>query len=192
MAATSRRINTLCLTLLYTPVQRITAAYVEQRTQDWGRHEFVYASAVIAAIGERASPIGKRHVLDNRCSPSAPRRIRQVGRQFSLLRSSSDQVMVRTVKLAEDNDQVIVRLQELNGTPARNVRVSASADLKTASQVNGLERAPNNSNQTKMELRSTSSRTNCSRSPVRLCRMRVFHLESRNNQIAVQYRRFLL
>jgi alpha-mannosidase len=135
--------NTLCLTLLYTPGAADTAAYVEQRTQDWGRHEFVYG--ISGHRGDwragksdwQAARIGQPMFAFRTASHPG-----KLGRQFSLLRSSSDQVMVRTVKLAEDNDQVIVRLQELNGTPARNVRVSASADLKTASQVNGLERAP--------------------------------------------------
>ena len=63
----------------------------------------------------------------------------KLGRSFSLLKTSSDNVAVRAIKLAEDSDQVIVRLQELNGTTEKSVKLS-TAGVKSAAEVNGLEK----------------------------------------------------
>jgi alpha-mannosidase len=54
----------------------------------------------------------------------------------------SDQVAVEAVKLAEDNDQVIVRVQELTGVSAKSVKVAAATSFRKAAAVTGLERSP--------------------------------------------------
>src|SRR5439155_5912336 len=125
------------------PGVREEGGYHEQRTQDWGRHEFVYGLNGHAGdwrAGKadwEATRLGQP-LLAFRTAPHAGK----LGRSFSLLQTSSDQVAVRAVKLAEDNDKVIVRLQELNGLPASAVSVEAAGGLSGASEVNGLERAP--------------------------------------------------
>jgi alpha-mannosidase len=134
--------NVLRLTLLYTPGVATNGAYQEQKTQDWGRHEFLYGLSGHAGdwrAGDsdwEAARLGQP-LLAFRTAPHPGK----LGRKFSLLQTSSDQVMVRTVKLAEDNEQIIVRAQELHGMPARGLKITA-AGLKRSSEVNGIERSP--------------------------------------------------
>ena len=63
----------------------------------------------------------------------------KLGRSFSVLHLDSDQIAVRALKLAEDSDQAIIRLQELNGTNANSVTLTTSAGLTKATEVNGVE-----------------------------------------------------
>ncbi len=133
----------LRLTLLYTPGVRENGGYQEQKYQDWGRHDFVYGLS--GHVGDwrtgkadwEAARLGQPMFVFR-----APAHAGKLGRAFSLLQTSSDQVMVGAVKLAEDNDRVIVRVQELNGALARGVTLATAAGLRSASAVNGLELEP--------------------------------------------------
>jgi alpha-mannosidase len=64
----------------------------------------------------------------------------EFGRSFSLLRLNSDDLAVRVIKLAEEGDQVIVRLQELKGTGIQSVKLDAAAGVRKAVEVSGLEK----------------------------------------------------
>src|SRR5262249_49026921 len=63
-----------------------------------------------------------------------------LGRTFSLLHVSNDQVRISAVKKAEDGDEVIVRLRELSGRPARGIQVALAKPIKSAREVDGQER----------------------------------------------------
>src|SRR5205823_2315185 len=62
-----------------------------------------------------------------------------LGKSFSLLKVSNNRVRVLALKKAEESDEVIVRLVELNGQPAQNVRVSFAAPITAVREVNGQE-----------------------------------------------------
>src|SRR5262249_8481509 len=62
-----------------------------------------------------------------------------MGREFSLLKLSTDQVRVLALKKAEDSDEVIVRLVELDGKQQHDVRISLRAPITAAREVNGEE-----------------------------------------------------
>ncbi|MGC3960724.1 MAG: glycoside hydrolase family 38 C-terminal domain-containing protein, partial [Verrucomicrobiota bacterium] len=100
--------HTLRLTLLYTPGIRDGAGYDEQQTQDWGHHEFVYGLSGhqkdwrAGKADWEAARLGQPLLAFRTTTHSGA-----LGRSFSLLQTSSDQVAVRAVKLAEDNDKVI-------------------------------------------------------------------------------------
>ncbi len=133
--------HTLRLTLLYTPGVRDGAGYDEQQTQDWGRHEFIYG--VTGHTNDWRAGQADWHAARLSQPLLAFRTTAhpgKLGRSFSLLQTDSEQVAIRTVKLAEDEDKVIVRLQELNGAPVRNVTIQAPAGISRAASVNGLER----------------------------------------------------
>lgn len=133
--------HTLRLTLLYTPGIREGAGYDEQQTQDWGRHEFVYGLSGhpkdwrAGKADWEAARLGQPLLAFRTTAHPG-----KLGRSFSLLKTSSDQIAVRTVKLAEDNDKIIVRLQELNGTPTSDVRLESAAGIRDVASVNGIER----------------------------------------------------
>lgn len=132
--------NDVRLTLLYSPDVSKERGYREQRWQDWGRHDFVYGIYGHAGNWCKGGSDWQALRLDQPMFvfTTAPHD-GKLGRSFSLLKVNSDAVAVRAVKLAEHSDQVIVRLQELNGTRESSVRLSA-AGLKSADEVNGLEK----------------------------------------------------
>ena len=133
--------NCVRLTLLYSPGVR--DSYAEQKYQDWGRHDFTYGLSGHAGDWRSGKADWQAARLNQPLFAfSASAHPGKLGRAFSLLQTSSDQVAVRAVKLAEDTGQVIVRLQELNGSPAPGVSFNAVAGLDSAAEVNGLERAP--------------------------------------------------
>ncbi len=132
--------TTLRLTLLYTP-GLVGNDYAEQQFQDWGRHDFTYALSGHTGDWRAAKSDWQAEALSHpllafRSKPHPG----PLGRSFSLLRTSSDQVAVRAVKLAEDSDQIIVRLQELNGAPAPDWKMEAASSIRTAAEINGLEK----------------------------------------------------
>jgi len=64
-----------------------------------------------------------------------------LGRTFSLLKVSSSRVRVLAVKKSERTDETVVRLVELDGARADNVRLSFAAPVIAAREVNGVETA---------------------------------------------------
>ncbi len=128
----------LRLTLLYTP--GVLSRWYEQRWQDWGRHEFTYA--IYGHPNDwrqgksdwQALRLGQP-LLAFSTTPHEGK----LGRSFSIMHLDSDQIAVRALKLAEDRDQAILRLQELNGTNAGSVNLTTAAGLTAATEVNGVE-----------------------------------------------------
>ncbi|MGH7950367.1 MAG: alpha-mannosidase [Limisphaerales bacterium] len=132
--------NVLRLTLLYSPGMQNADSFHEQRWQDWGRHEFIYGIYGHDGDWRTGESDWQAARLDQPMFvfQTAPHE-GKLGRSFSLLKVNSDTVAVRAIKLAEDSNQVIVRLQELNGTTENFVRLTTSG-LKSAAEVNGLEK----------------------------------------------------
>ncbi|MGD0743715.1 MAG: glycoside hydrolase family 38 C-terminal domain-containing protein [Verrucomicrobiota bacterium] len=136
--------NLLRLTLLYTPgVENAPSndRYSEQKTQDWGRHDFVYgiyghAGDWRAAKSDWQSLRMNQPLLAFKTAPHEGK----LGKSYSLLQVGSDQVAVRTIKLAEDGHQVIVRLQELNGKKNGGVKLEAAGGIENAIEVSGIEK----------------------------------------------------
>ena len=63
-----------------------------------------------------------------------------LGRTFSLLAcDNAGRVAVRAIKKVEDGAEIIVRVQELRGEPARGVRLAIGSNLAAAREVNGSE-----------------------------------------------------
>ncbi|HNX48819.1 MAG TPA: glycoside hydrolase family 38 C-terminal domain-containing protein [Thermoanaerobaculaceae bacterium] len=138
--------HTLRLTLVHTP--RVIPAWdwiAEQGSNDLGHHR------VLIALAGHAGDWRTGHV------PEAGDRLNQpllawqvpphpgpLGRSFSLLRLEGPggvqpPVAVRAVKLAEESDEVIVRLQELAGTPQEGVRLAFARPVVAVREVNGAE-----------------------------------------------------
>jgi alpha-mannosidase len=133
--------DVLRLTLLYSPGVRTNVAYREQGTQDWGRHEFVYG--VSSHKGDwRAGKTDWQAARQDQplLTFRTAKHPGKLGRSFSLLQVNSDQVTVRAVKLAEDSDRVIVRLQELNGQKPTKTTLTSAAPIESAEAVNGVEK----------------------------------------------------
>jgi alpha-mannosidase len=131
--------RTLRLTLLRTP--GTGGAYQDQGTQDWGRHEILYGLA--GHVGDWRG--GRTDWQALRLSQpliafQTGRHAGRLGRALSLLEVSSGRVRVLALKQAEDSDEVIVRLVELDGMPVSSVRVSLPTPILAAREVDGQER----------------------------------------------------
>jgi alpha-mannosidase len=132
--------NVLRLTLLYSPDVSKIKQYQEQRWQDWGRHDFIYG--IYGHAGDwrkggsdwQALRLGQP-LLAFTTAPHAGK----LGRSFSLLKVNSDAIAVRAIKLAENSDKVIIRLQELNGLAEDSVKLTTPG-VRSADEVNGLEK----------------------------------------------------
>jgi alpha-mannosidase len=130
--------HTIRLTLIRTPGTR--GGYADQGTQDLGHHEFVYGIT--------------GHAFDWRSSQTdwhgqrlnAPligfetsKHSGELGREFSLLKISNPRIRLLAMKKAEQGDEIIVRLVELDGKPQHEVRVAFNTAITAAREVNGQE-----------------------------------------------------
>ena len=136
--------HTLRLTLLYTPKGqqgRGVGKYADQSTQDWGRHDILYALYGHAGdwrVGrsewqgrELNQPLMAFHV---------PAHSGALGKSFSMFEVSTPQVDMRAFKQAENGESIIIRLQELWGRNCSGFVTSSVAGIVAAYEVDGQER----------------------------------------------------
>jgi len=130
--------NTLRLTLLRTPGAR--GAYADQGTQDWGRHEIVFGIAGHAGDWRNGQTDWQAYRLNQPLIAfQSPSHAGELGRSFSLLKLNNDRIRVMALKKAELSDEVIVRLVEMDGKPAHNVKITFASPIAAAREVNGQE-----------------------------------------------------
>lgn len=131
--------NEVRLTLLYTPGVRND--YLDQHSQDWGRHEYVYALYGHPGDWRTAqSEWQGRRLNQPLISFQAKAHDGPLGRSTSILSVNTPQVDVRALKQAEHGDWTIIRLQELWGKAAKNVEITFRDGLVDAHEVDGQER----------------------------------------------------
>jgi alpha-mannosidase len=142
--------HTIRLTLLRTPgfpplqpgqqVGRGGRAYSDQLNQDWGHHEFVFGIAGHKGDWHSAQTDWQGHRLNEPLLAfDSPAHAGALGKQFSLVSVSTPRVRMMALKQAEASDEVVVRLVELDGKPAANVRLKFAGPIVEAREVNGQE-----------------------------------------------------
>jgi alpha-mannosidase len=130
--------NTLRLTLVRTPGTR--GGYPDQGSQDLGHHEFVFGLAGHDGDYRRAQTDWQAYRLNQPLAAfQSAKHSGPLGKQFSLLKLSSDRVRLLALKKAELSDEVIVRIVELDGRTQRNVGISFAGAIASAREVNGQE-----------------------------------------------------
>lgn len=132
--------NLVRLTLLYTP--GVHGRFQHQSTQDWGRHEMVYALA--AHKGDWRS--GKAQLNGMRLNnPLMAFTVYPhdgpLGKSFSFVRLDNLSVGVNALKKAEESNEIVLRLFELSGEPAREVKISFPSAVVSAREIDGQERS---------------------------------------------------
>ena len=143
--------DTVRLTLIYTPGVR--GGTEDQATQDFGRHEILYAIAPHAGNWQQGQVAwqGKRLNQPLRAFV-VPSHSGSLGRSFSVVSSNNADVEIQAVKKAEDSNELIVRLREINGTGAQNVKLHFAQPVVTAREVNGQEQPIKGLNPTQGDL----------------------------------------
>jgi len=136
--------NTLRLTLLRTPGLGADEVnhdvYSYQQNQDWGHHEILYGIAGHAnswrESGSYWSAYRLSTPLESFVTTPHPGKL---GRSFSIVSISDPHVRLLAMKKAEDSNDVIVRMVELDGKAAPHVRVSFAGPVTFAQAVTGQE-----------------------------------------------------
>jgi alpha-mannosidase len=130
--------HTIRLTLIRTP--GIRGGYPDQATQDLGHHEFVYGIAGHRDGWRDAQTDWQAQRLNAPLIAfTTSKHEGALGRSFSLLKVSNPRIRVLAVKKAENSDEVIVRLVELDGKPQPEVHLTFATPITAAREVNGQE-----------------------------------------------------
>jgi alpha-mannosidase len=134
--------KTLRLTLLRTPGIGPRAGYADQSTQDWGRHEILFGLASHSGDWRSAQTDWQAQRLNQPLIAfESSKHPGVLGSTFSILRVNNSRVRVLALKKAEDSEELIVRMVELDGREAPDVRISFPAPVIAAREVDAQERA---------------------------------------------------
>jgi alpha-mannosidase len=134
--------STLRLTLMYTPKAN---DFEYQGTQDWGIHNVKYAIYPHSCDWAYAGTPWHGSFINNPpISFETSKHDGKLGKEFSFLKINTGQVDVMAFKKAEESDYYIVRVNELYGKDARNVRIRFPAKIADAYEVNGQEQRTGN------------------------------------------------
>ncbi len=137
--------NTIRLTLMRSPgLQPSTngrpPGYSDQANQDWGHHEFAFGLAGHAGDWRQAQTDWQAYRLnDPLIAFESAKHAGSLGKSFSLIHLSNPRIRVLALKKAEADDEVILRMVEMDGNPAQNVRVAFAGPIAAAREVNGQE-----------------------------------------------------
>ena len=139
--------NTIRLTLIRTPglqpqAAGRTAPYSDQANQDWGHHEFSFGLIGHAKGWREAQTDWQGYRLNNPLRVfSTTKHAGSLGKSFSLVKVSNSRIRILALKKAEDSDETVVRLVELDGKPAQDVRVSFAMPVTAMRELNAQEEA---------------------------------------------------
>jgi len=147
--------KTLRLTLLYTPGlgEGNARAYSDQTSQDWGHHEFVFGLAGHASDWREAETDWQAYRLNQPLIAFVTaQHAGSLGKSFSLLKTNNSRIRVLALKKAEQGNEIIVRLVEMEGIPQSNVHIGFAAPVIAAREVNAQEQPLTNATMVKGEI----------------------------------------
>ena len=134
--------HTLRLTLVRTPGIEGRRGYTDQTSQDWGRHETVYGIAGHGGDFRKGGTDWEGFRLDQPLAAFlAPAHAGALGKSLSLMSVGNGRVRALALKKAEHSDEVVIRLVEMSGRPAKRVKVTFASPLQAAREINGIEDA---------------------------------------------------
>lgn len=130
--------NTLRLSLIHTP--EVTTRYIYQGNQDLGSNKFTYSiyghanTCLNAESGLEASKLNQPLMAFE-----APKHDGELGKAFSFVNVNTTQVVLKTLKKAENSNDYVVRFYETKGTAANNVKVKFASKIVAAKELNAIE-----------------------------------------------------
>ncbi len=134
--------NTLRLTLIYTPGLGggNGVSYSDQTTQDWGRHEFISGLAGHSGDWRKEQSDWQALRLNQPLiALAASQHPGPLGKVFSFMKVSNNRLRVLALKKAENSQEIIVRLVEMDGRPQANAEIKFAAPVTAAREVDGQE-----------------------------------------------------
>jgi alpha-mannosidase len=137
--------NTLRLTLLRSPGMQPSTngqppSYSDQANQDWGHHEFQYGLTGHEGDWRTSQTDWQAYRLsDPLIAFATVKHPGTLGKSFSLLHLNNPRIRVLALKKAEESDEVIIRMVELDGNPEPDVTVSFAGPVVAAREVNAQE-----------------------------------------------------
>ena len=134
--------STIRLTLLRSPggASQMPGAYTDELNQDWGHHDILFGLAGHAGDWRQGHTDWQAYRLSTpMIAFHTEKHSGSLGRSFSLLTVDNPNIRVLGLKKSELSDELIVRLVELHGRAADNVKVKFAGPLEAAREVNGQE-----------------------------------------------------
>jgi alpha-mannosidase len=136
--------NTIRLTLMRSPgtlpENGRPSPFSDEANQDWGHHEFVFGLTGHAGDWRSEQTDWQAYRLsDPIVAFEAANHAGSLGKSFSLLHLNNSRIRVMALKKAEDSDEVVLRMVELDGKPQPDVRVSFAGPVVAAREVNAQE-----------------------------------------------------
>jgi alpha-mannosidase len=137
--------QTIRVTLLRSPGAKPAADghpgnFSDQTNQDWGHHDIVLGLAGHSGNWRQEQTVWQAYrVNDPLISFTTERHRGSLGKSFSLVRVSNPVVRVLALKKAEESNELVLRMVELNGSPMPNLRVAFAAPISSAREVNAQE-----------------------------------------------------
>jgi alpha-mannosidase len=130
--------NTIRLTLIRTP--GVKGGYADQSTLDIGHHAFIYGLAGHAGNFRAGGTDWQGFRLNQPLLAfESPAHEGPLGKTYSFLSVSHPRVRLLALKKAEQSDEVVVRMVEMDGQPAAGVSLAFSAPIAGAREVDGTE-----------------------------------------------------
>jgi alpha-mannosidase len=129
--------NTLRLTLIRTPGTH--GGYTDQGTQDIGHHEILFGLAAHESDWRSGSDWQAYRLSQPLIAFESSKHPGALGKQFSLAHVNNPRIRMLALKKAEHSDEVVVRLVEMDGKPAKDVHVAFAAPISSAREINGQE-----------------------------------------------------
>lgn len=130
--------NTLRLTLVRTP--GVQGGYPDQATLDLGHHEFVYGLAGHAGDFRQGATDWQGFRLNQPlCAFESPAHEGALGKSFSFLTMNNARIRVLALKKAEQSDEFVVRMVEMDGRAAVGVGLTFGAPVIAAREIDGTE-----------------------------------------------------
>jgi alpha-mannosidase len=140
--------HTIRLTLIRTPgssppdpnMPFRLPGYSDQLNQDWGHHEILFGLAGHAGDWRREQTDWLGYRLSAPLIAFETEKHRgMLGRSFSLVTVDNPRIRVLAMKKAEESDEAVIRLVELDGRPASNVHIRFAGPIESAREINGQE-----------------------------------------------------
>lgn len=134
--------HTIRLTLIRSPgpASHMKGEYTDQENQDWGHHEILFGLAGHSAGWRDGDTDWQAYRLSTPLIGfETAKHPGTLSRSFSLVTVSDPHVRILALKKAEMSDDIVVRLVEMHGQPAADVRVKFAGPIAAAHEVNGQE-----------------------------------------------------